>query len=203
MLDHFKDFFTVKTLKSFNQLGPLVHRAGIAVLLFLGIASFNLKTEYRMLKIGIWLLLILIPLLFGFNKISDGDSSVYFPLSRMFLALPLILGFVLFQLDIHISARLMTLLISSVMIWVVIKCIFIETRANRSLMESDNIVDCVKMNDFEKNLKKIKTFIDLNNISHIFLGNKNDLLTYGIPATFGLQYQTFSMYYEEKKMAFG
>jgi hypothetical protein len=196
---HFGDFFSLRTLQSFNNFGPLVHHGGVVVFIFLGISIWKLPTEYRLFKIGVAVLFILIPLLFGFNKIHDGDGSVYFPLSRMFLALPLLLGFVLIHLEIQLSTKSSTLLLSVVLIWFVIKSSAITTRANRSLLEGDDIVDSKKMSFFENKVNDVKQMMDSCHINQLVLGHKNDLLTYGVPAMYGLNYQTLSMHYERRK----
>lgn len=72
-------------------------------LVLIGIILYRSKKVVT--AIGLFAALIVMVLTFGFSKVHDGTSSVFFPLSRFYLAAPLLLGWGIAQLDLQGKGR--------------------------------------------------------------------------------------------------
>jgi len=75
----------------------------IWALIMIGIVLYRSKKVAT--AIGLFAALAVIVLSFGFSKVHDGTSSVFFPLSRFYLAAPLLLGWGIAQLDLQGKGR--------------------------------------------------------------------------------------------------
>ncbi len=83
--------------KFFNHISPFCWSNGwLIILIFMMLGFYHFKRERK--KIGVifmlFPLLMLLPLLT--TKVHDGVDSVFFHVSRMFLAVPVVLGFALY-----------------------------------------------------------------------------------------------------------
>lgn len=76
----------------FQWMMPLWWRNGHVVLWSLVIAVILLWRKHRPRAIGVFSALVFIVLALGFWKVHDGVDSVFYPRSRMFLAVPLLLA---------------------------------------------------------------------------------------------------------------
>jgi len=79
-----------------NDVSPIFWKQGYMVLFLFVLASVIL---FRKRKSTMGLFLISLPLVviltFGFNKIHDGSNSIFFPYSRMYLSIPVMVGIAL------------------------------------------------------------------------------------------------------------
>lgn len=77
----------------FNNVSPIFWKQGFVLLLIFLLVGIVLLYKRRV-QLGLFLLLIpiLTILTMGISKIHDGTNSVFFSLSRMYLALPILIG---------------------------------------------------------------------------------------------------------------
>ena len=90
----------------FAWLFPIWWPNGHLVLWALVVIGIMLYRKGKMAStLGLLAALVVIVLAFGFPKTHDGTGSVFFPLSRIFLAAPLLLGWGIAQLDLQGKGR--------------------------------------------------------------------------------------------------
>lgn len=89
----------------FQWLFPLPPYNGtLAFALLCALALWHLLLRNSPLGVGLFAALLLIVASFAFPKVHDGFSNLYFPYSRMYLAMPLLLCWGLGTVDRHVAA---------------------------------------------------------------------------------------------------
>jgi len=106
---HFKPYMIAEAFKRldvhFEWLAPLSGHAGSLVLVLLIAALFvHIKQRNGHVAWALIATLGLILLSFSFAKVHDGSTSIFFPLSRVFLGMPLVLAWALGKVRISPAA---------------------------------------------------------------------------------------------------
>jgi hypothetical protein len=90
--DYFKQAFSPAQFFFFKGVVPLTEQyAAYAWFIFPALMGYAFYKRKYLLAFLMATICVGVIVSFGINKVNDGTSSVFFPLSRMFLALPLVL----------------------------------------------------------------------------------------------------------------
>lgn len=202
-INYLLSIFSETGAQKFYGFGPFVYYAGPLILLLMLAVTLYAKRHNKSVFYILLFILITTPLLFGFSKIQDGEQSVFFPASRMFLALPFLLAFALiFLKPLQISLRLFKVVNFLILLWVIIKCQTISLRVERAGIENGNIVVVERHDDLLGKLNQLISVAQKNHATQCIIGIRNDFYTYGIPAVSDLKQQTIGAAYERRYWSF-
>lgn len=123
----------------FWQNGHLV----LWMILFVGIVLF--RTDHKSTAIGLFVSLLVTILALGLAITYDGTDSIFFPLSRMFLAIPLVLGWGLSELRLSIDrqAKALIYLGVTVVLGFAVRTITAPAKHSSALADQSKLPLCV------------------------------------------------------------
>ena len=180
--DYFKDFF-----KHFNAhfygTAPIFYVAGglsVILILMQFVGAIISRNGIQLLAIGSFLVLLLIS--FGFNKVHDGTESVFFPLSRMYLALPLVI--VVFSaesiwLNEKVIKQSVWIILALTFVSIGLKLSFGFERMARLHRGPEGVVRLHKVSDLSNTCDEIKKLLEVNDLEAVVFYSKQDGLNYG------------------------
>lgn len=185
----------------FYGLFPFLIFAGIGIIPALLFIAYRLnKKGETTFSIALVVTVLFVGFTLFFNKINDGTASIFFPYSRMFLALPLVVGIGLYFLlkGKAIKAKPMYWFLGVTALAVTIKFASINDRIGWNLHNNSGYVKVFKIEELKQDYIQIQEIADSLNISLLIINEKNDALNYGIMALSNSQLKTINLSYERK-----
>lgn len=172
--EHIKDLD-----KIFNDVIPVFWNSGFFVLLLFPAMAFVLYRQNQKLR-SLALLIFTCGLILslGLGKTADGTTSVIFPYSRLYLALPLVLGIAFSWIKLNLTLKPYMLLVP-----VIFFCIhYIEytvTIPNKYI--KNDVIAVTKIYRLEKSCVQINTICKKNSVDLILIHDSyfKDIINYG------------------------
>jgi hypothetical protein len=158
---------------------------GILVLLMLlGVVIVLFRQKKFQAASALLIGVLIIVFSFTNNKIHDGYETVFYPRSRMFLGVPLLLGFFISLADIKFSRKRLFVFLLVPAVFFIIKCSMVTTAVNK------NVYGVKYHNEYVSSISDLKTLCDTirhaadkNNTDLVIVGNDvtKHLINYGCP----------------------
>lgn len=166
----------------FNDICPVFWNSGFIIILVFPILSIILF--YQKMKLRAWAMLAVTFLIFGslgLGKSIDGSTSVIFPYSRLFLALPLVIGIGLSWIKLNLKLSLVMLLVPILYFFIHFQE-FTVTVPNKLIR--NNVIAVTKVHRLEKMCKDIQMLAAKYQVKLIVINNSyyGDLINYGCKA---------------------
>ena len=194
----------------FDFVSPIFWRAGwlvLAIFIIVGIRTW--RHGYMKNSITIFTSLIIIIASFFFSKVSDGTNSVFFSGSRIYLAYPFIIIFILVFLIKTLNEakkRLFyTSLITLSLIAFTVKIVAFNMLLNRALRGSAySVVQVIKVKELNNICENMLSFSD-NKIDLVLANSphaQDQIITYGCQCLIDEFPTTFQPLYERRTWLF-
>lgn len=191
LINHFADLD-----KMFNTVCPLFWHSGFLVLILLLVLAFVLLRQKQYERsIAFFLLPVALIASLGLAKTNDGTNSVIFPYSRLYLALPLVLGTGIGF--IRMNSKLRSIAIVLPIIFFSINLDEVSRKIPNKIIRND-IIAVSTVEKFNELCNTINLVCKKNEIDLILIGEFyfKDMVNYGcsscvtdFPATLRLNYE--------------
>lgn len=188
----------------FYGLFPFVMFAGVAIIPTIIFIIYKLYIHGNK-NFAIALICTLLFLVFTFttSKMADGTASVFFPYSRLYLALPILAGigiYFLFKTENNPFYYKKWIVPGAVIIvFAAIKFGVINERIHWNLRNNSGLVSVFKIEDKKQEYKQLASHADSLGINTLIFYEKKDEYNYGLMALEGGKIRTISLSYERKK----
>ena len=185
----------------FYGLFPILIFAGAGIIPALLFIAYKLyKKGEKVFSLVLLITLFCVGFTMFFYKINDGTASIFFPYSRMFLALPLVAGIGLFFLfkGSRIKAKPMYWFLGSIAFVVTLKFFTINDRIGWNIHNNSGYVEVFKIDDLKQKYTQIQSIADSINVTMLIINEKKDALNYGVMALSNSKLKTISLYNERK-----
>jgi hypothetical protein len=186
----------------FTGLAPFSDLAGFMIIpgiLFCAWILYRKKVTRPAL--AYLLLFFFVVFCFFIKKVHDGTASVFFPYSRMFLALPLLAGLVTYFLEVRrvvIKENVKRVFIIVTILAFIVKMIIMPERIARIVKINSGIVDVARISRLKTRAQEIGIIARKNNAHLLVFCRKNDLLDYSLPVLMEGSIQTIAPNYERR-----
>jgi hypothetical protein len=165
----------------FNSVTPFFWQAGwlllIAQIIPLGYLLY--KKQYLLAAFAVMLLVAQIASL-SVTKIADGSNSVFFPYSRMYLALPLLLCIVFYTSGIANKSGVAMVICIAALAAFVIKLNHLPQKTNELVYKpKSHLVEVKKVAIYKAECKTIDSVAKLYNAGLVLVQNKGDYVNFG------------------------
>lgn len=186
----------------FNGLAPFSDLAGLMIIPGILYCAWILYRKNIMHSARAYLLLFFfVVFCFFIKKVHDGSASVFFPYSRMFLALPLIAAMVIYFLEVSnvlIKENVKRVFIIVTILAFIVKMIILPERIARIVKVNSGIVEVTQISRLKARAQEIGVIAEKNNAHLLVFCKKNDLMDYALPVLMEGTIQTIAPNYERR-----
>lgn len=195
-----KDWIT--SISHFNALFkgvvPVFYEIGASIILYiliLGVGIYRLRNKAAF---AIYILsVVFIVFSFGINKVTDGSESVYFPYSRMYLALPFVLIFFISLIERQRSFTLKpSVFVFISLLFFSLEQLIAPDRIKRAITTNSGVVQVKNIASLESECNDLSNILEQEEAEAIVIYTKADVLTYGCAAISGIN--TYYPEYERR-----
>ena len=186
----------------FNGISPIFWHTGFIVLLLFAVIAVVL---YKQKKIKETFIVLLVPIAIiitlGVNKVHDGNNSIFFSITRMYLSIPILICISLSFLDNLIYSRLLY-------VYLIIPCAYftygiknLDKTIDKDVSPKINhVVAIMEVKRLYKECNYLKTISDKYNIQLIVISNHYfyDFYDYGCPSCIDKFPNTLRPIYERR-----
>lgn len=187
----------------FYGLFPFVFFGGMAILaLLVYITSVLHKKGQEAIAMGFALTLTFMFCILFIGKLTDGTASIFFPYSRMFLALPVLAGigiyFIYKNRDIIIPPKKLWAFAAVIVVAATVKFIHIPERVEWNVRNNSGMVTVFKNKDLVATYHRVQAMADEAGQNTLVFAEKKDELNYGITALSNGTIKTVSLACDRK-----
>lgn len=185
----------------FYGLFPVLIFAGVGIIPTLLFVAFKLnKKGEKVFSLSIVATVLFVLFTMFFYKINDGTASIFFPYSRMFLALPFVasVGFCFLFKNVEIKTKPLFWFVGITALLATIKFVTINDRIGWNLHNNSGYVEVFKIEDLKQDYNQIQQIADSLNTSLLIINEKNDALNYGVMVLSHSKLKTINLSYERK-----
>jgi len=168
----------------FNYVTPIFWKQGWMTTLFpLAFCIYFFRIKKNQEALTSLVVLIIIPLTLFTSKVLDGSESIFFSFSRMYLALPVIIGVLVSFINIRRTKLLYLLLLLS-FASLTYKITVTKKQTLNCINNTHHVVGIASVNDILNKCKELDYLSRKLNIELIIVSNHwmYDFITYGCPA---------------------
>ena len=177
-MSHFPAFF--------KALFPIFYEMGVLILLLLvGIIILAIRTKNRVVLAASFILLLFILFSLGINKVNDGTASVFFPYSRMFLALPyacLLLIIYSEKKGYKPTARVLASIAFLAIAGFSVEQVLGSQRINRAMQTNSDVVQLFQNKSLQKDCESLQELLHDQNAELLVVLSKADQYVFGCDA---------------------
>lgn len=205
---HYKSFSIDNFLQAishfhelFYHLFPFVLFAGVAIIPTMLFIAYKLnKKGEKTFALTLVVTVVFVFITFFSSKITDGTASIFFPYSRMFLGLPIVVGIGLYFLfkGIEIKTKPLLWFLGITLVFVVIKLSNINGRGEWNWYNNSGFVKIFKVEELKQDYTQIQHIADSLGVEMLIINEKNDILNYSTMALSNSRLKTISLSYERK-----
>ncbi|MFY0643600.1 MAG: hypothetical protein JXR19_03970 [Bacteroidia bacterium] len=171
----------------FKGLFPVFYELGILILAAVVLVAFKaIKSKNRSVIVASTSLLLFVLISLGVNKVNDGTASVFFPYSRMYLALPyvILLLFILLEKRRNSFPSKWTLFIIAILgiVGFTVEQLYASQRINRALTTNSDVVQLFQNSTLEEECLSLEKLMQQQNANLLVVLSKADQYTFGCDA---------------------
>ena len=170
----------------FNDVTPIFWNSGfLIIIMFITVGAFLFKERKYKESLTVFISTLLIISTLGISKVSDGSNSIFFPLSRMYLSIPVLLGISLSFFSFKEKSKYFYFYLLIPLSFFIYNINTLDKSINLNVShEKNHIIGVIKTNDLFEQCNNIKSICDEYNVQLVIISNhwNYDFFNYACPS---------------------